>query len=379
MCPSVALRLRLRQPDDWHVHFRDGAVMQTVAPLTARYFGRALVMPNLVPPVRTVAQARAYRDRILATVGSVATFKPYMTLYLTEQTTIETVEEAKACGFILAFKWYPAGATTNADFGVRSIERLFSVLAAMEALDLVLCVHGESPDPNVDVYDREEHFILHELQPVRERFPRLRIVLEHISTAFGAEWVRRNPSNRLAATVTPQHLLCNRNDLLVGGLKPHYYCLPILKSERDRQAIVDAIRNDHQGRFFLGSDSAPHVRSRKESACASAGCFTALTTLELYAEAFANAGILDRLEQFASINGAKFYGLEPNEERVELVQWSESIMQIPESVLVHDKDAFETAQDEEVDAGAASELRPFGAGSFLAWSVERIPSSAMQP
>jgi dihydroorotase len=330
-------------------------------------------MPNLVPPVCTVPQARAYRERVLAAVAAAepgTSFVPYMTLYLTEQTTVAMVEEAKASGFILAFKWYPAGATTNADFGVRSIEKLNRVLAAMEAVDLVLCVHGESTDPTIDVFERESHFIQHELQPVRERFPRLRIVLEHVSTAFGVAWVARDTSGRLAATVTPQHLLCNRNDLLVGGLKPHYYCLPILKKETDRQAILEAIRQDERGRFFLGTDSAPHVRARKETSCVSAGCFTALTALELYAEAFSAAGMLPRLERFASINGAMFYGLAPSEEYLELVHWSESIRKIPSSVWIAFTELSDATRDEGVDAKAVSVLQPFRAGSGLAWSVE---------
>jgi dihydroorotase len=378
MAMKATLRVRMRRPDDWHVHFRDDAILRAVAPLTARQFGRALVMPNLVPPVCTVAQARAYRERILATVRAADpanSFEPYLALYLTERTSVETVQQAKESGFVLAFKWYPAGATTNAEQGVRSIERLNAVLAAMETLGVVLCVHGESTDPAVDVYDREEHFIRHELEPVRKRFPRLRIVVEHVSTAFAAKWVLDNANGYTAATVTVQHLLCNRNDLLVGGLKPHLYCLPVLKSEQDRLAIIEAIRQDNRGCFFLGTDSAPHPRFRKESACASAGCFTAIAAMELYAEAFAKAGMLDRLERFAAENGARFYGLQPSTEYVQVLNWPEAVRTIPEYVLVDsvaEREPQRTPETRTESMLTSTTLQPFQAGARLMWSMERL-------
>jgi dihydroorotase len=310
--------LELRQPDDWHVHLRDGAALAAVTPDTAARFARAVVMPNLVPPVTTTARALAYRERILAAVPPGRVFQPLMTLYLTDQTPVEEVRRARASGVVVAVKLYPAGATTHSDAGVTDLERVQGVLEAMAEEGLPLLVHGEATAPEVDVFDRERVFIERTLAPLVERLPGLRVVLEHVTSRFGVEFVRAGPAT-LAATITAHHLLINRNAMFAGGVRPHHYCLPVAKREEDRLALVEAATSGHP-RFFLGTDSAPHARARKESGCAPAGIYTAHAALELYAEAFERAGALDRLEGFASVHGPAFYGLPPNPGRLTLVR-----------------------------------------------------------
>ncbi len=312
--------LTLRRPDDWHVHLRDGAALGAVAGFTAQRFGRAIVMPNLKPPVTTAAAARAYRERIMAALPKGARFEPLLTLYLTNDTPPEEIDRARATGFVHGVKLYPAGATTHSDAGVTDIEKVYAVLARMEELGMPLLVHGESPHPDVDVFDRETHFIDSVLQPLLERFPALRVVFEHITTARAVEFVAGARAG-VAATITPQHLLHNRNAIFSGGIRPHYYCLPILKRERDRLALLEAATGGNP-RFFLGTDSAPHERGTKENACGCAGMFTAHAAIELYAEAFEAAGRLDRLEPFAAHFGADFYGLPRHEETITLVKES---------------------------------------------------------
>jgi dihydroorotase len=312
--------LTLTRPDDWHLHLRDGPALAAVLPYTARQFARAIVMPNLRPPVTTVAAARAYRGRILAALGAPAAtpFEPMMTLYLTDNTAPAEIAAARASGFVHAVKYYPAGATTNSDSGVTALERAFPALAAMEAHDLPLLVHGEVTDPAVDVFDREQAFIDRVLAEIVRRFPALRVVFEHITTEEAADYVLA-AGPRIAATITAHHLLYNRNAIFQGGLRPHYYCLPVLKRERHRVALVRAATGGSP-KFFLGTDSAPHPRGEKESACGCAGCFTAHAALELYAEAFDAAGALDRFEGFASFHGPDFYRLPRNTARVTLVR-----------------------------------------------------------
>ena len=312
--------LTLRRPDDWHVHLRDGAALAAVAPFTARQFGRAIVMPNLKPPITSAASARAYRDRIMAALPINTRFEPLLTLYLTNATPPEEIDRARATGFVHGVKLYPAGATTHSDAGVTDIENVYPVLARMEAIGMPLLVHGESTHPDVDVFDRETHFIDSVLQPLLERFPALRVVLEHITTARAVEFIA-NARAGVAATITPQHLLHNRNAIFSGGIRPHYYCLPILKRERDRLALLGAATSGNP-RFFLGTDSAPHERASKENACGCAGMFTAHAAIELYAEAFEAAGRLDRLEPFAAHFGADFYGLPRHDDSITLVKES---------------------------------------------------------
>ncbi|HMM55454.1 MAG TPA: dihydroorotase [Candidatus Desulfobacillus sp.] len=308
--------LTLTRPDDWHLHLRDGAALAAVLPHTARQFARAIVMPNLKPPVTSVAQAAAYRQRILAALPAGSDFTPLMTLYLTEATPPEEIERAKACGFVHAVKYYPAGATTHSEAGVSDIGKCRAALERMEALGLPLLVHGETADAEVDIFDRERVFIEQVLAPLTQRLPRLRLVLEHVTTREGVEFVESCGPN-VAATLTAHHLLYNRNALLAGGVRPHHYCLPVPKREAHRQALVQAAVSG-SAKFFLGSDSAPHARGAKEAACGCAGCYTALHALELYAEAFEAAGALDRLEAFASFHGADFYGLPRNTARLTL-------------------------------------------------------------
>ena len=300
-------RIDLARPDDWHLHLRDGDAMRDALRASARVFGRALVMPNLQPPVTTTAAARSYRERILAALPPAAAFEPLMTLYLTDNTTPEEIGRARASGFVHAVKYYPAGATTNSDSGVTALDRAYAALAAMEKHDLVLSLHGEVTDPAVDIFDREQLFVERQLSRIVRDFPGLRIVLEHITTREAAQFVAAANAN-VAATLTPQHLLWSRNALFVGGLRPHFYCLPILKRETHRQALLRAATSGN-ARFFLGTDSAPHARATKEHACGCAGCFSAPVAMELYAEAFDAAGALDRLEGFASLHGADFYRL----------------------------------------------------------------------
>jgi dihydroorotase len=312
--------LTITRPDDWHLHLRDGAALESVLPYTARQFARAIVMPNLKPPVTTVALARAYRERILAALARTAAgrFEPLMTLYLTDNTSPGEIAAARASGFVHAVKYYPAGATTNSDSGITSLERAFPALAAMEKHDLPLLMHGEATDPGIDVFDREKAFIDSVLEEVVRRFPALRIVFEHITTQDAVDYVLA-AGPRIGATITAHHLLYNRNAIFKGGLRPHLYCLPVLKRERHRVALVRAATGGNP-KFFLGTDSAPHPRGEKESGCGCAGCFTAHAALELYAEAFDTAGALERLEAFASFHGPDFYRLPRNTERVTLVR-----------------------------------------------------------
>ena len=310
--------LTIQRPDDWHVHLRDGDALAAVARFTAERFGRAIVMPNLKPAITTTAEAAAYRARILRALPVGSRFEPLMTLYLTHGTPPGEIDRARESGFVHGVKLYPAGATTHADAGVTDIRRCDEVLARMEDLGVPLLVHGETPGPDIDVFAREAHFIDTVLAPLLERFARLKVVFEHITTARAVEFVRTARSG-VAATITPQHLLHNRNAIFAGGIRPHYYCLPILKRERDRLALQAAAVSGSP-RFFLGTDSAPHERATKENACGCAGMFTAHAALELYAEAFEQAGRLDRLEGFASHHGADFYGLPRHEEVITLIK-----------------------------------------------------------
>ncbi len=319
--------LTITRPDDWHLHIRDGAAMESVVGFSARQFGRAIIMPNLRPAVKTAAMALAYRGRILAALPPGSGFQPLMTLYLTDETTPNEVWRAKWAG-IVAFKYYPAGATTNSTEGVTSIKKIYPVLEAMQRAGIVLCVHGEVTDPTVDLFDREAVFIRDVLIPLRRDFPELKIVLEHVTTAEGASYILGVNDRYTAATVTPQHLLYNRNALFTGGLQPHFYCLPVLKSEHHRLALVRAVISGSD-RFFLGTDSAPHAAHLKEHAFGHAGCFTALSALELYAQVFEAAGAMNNFEAFASSNGPSFYGLPPNTGTVTLIK---EAWKVPESV-----------------------------------------------
>jgi len=342
--------LTITRPDDWHLHLRDGAALESVVAFTARQFARAIVMPNLKPPVATVDAARAYLDRITAALRRSASgvdFTPLMTLYLTDNTSGDEIGRAKASGFVHAVKYYPAGATTNSDAGVTRLERAFPALEAMERHGVPLLVHGEVTDPDVDIFDRERVFIDTVLAAIVRRFPGLRIVFEHVTTREAAEYVAAAGPN-IAATITAHHLLYNRNAIFRGGLRPHFYCLPVLKRETHREALVRAATSG-SAKFFLGTDSAPHPQDEKESACGCAGCFTAHAALELYAEAFDRAGHLDRLEAFASFNGPDFYRLPRNTVRVTLVR-----------------------EPWEVPAGLAfgdTTLVPLRAGERLAWRL----------
>ncbi len=316
--------LSLIRPDDWHLHLRDGAAMADVLPYTARQFARAIVMPNLKPPVTTTALAAAYRERILAALPAGLRFEPLMTLYLTDNTSADEIRRAKDSGFVHGVKLYPAGATTNSDAGVTQLARCARALEAMQEVDLPLLVHGEVTHASVDVFDRERAFIDEVLRPARRDFPALRVVFEHITTQEAAEYVA-GADGRIAATITAHHLLYNRNRLFMTadgrtGMRPHWYCLPVLKRERHRQALLAAASGKlgRAERFFLGTDSAPHPKGEKESACGCAGCFTAASAIELYAMAFEEAGALDRLQAFASFHGPDFYGLPRNGERVTL-------------------------------------------------------------
>jgi dihydroorotase len=339
--------LRLRRPDDWHVHLRDGAPLAAVVKFTAARFGRAIVMPNLKPAITTAAMAGAYRERILAALPRDSRFEPLLTLYLTDSTQPEEIDRARAAGFIHGVKLYPAGATTHSDAGVTDIANVHGVLARMQEIGMPLLVHGETPHPEVDVFDRETHFIDQVLEPLTERFPSLRVVLEHITTARAVEFVSQ-ARDGVGATITPQHLLHNRNAIFSGGIRPHYYCLPILKRERDREALLGAATSGNP-RFFLGTDSAPHERAAKENACGCAGMFTAHAALELYAEAFESAGRLDRLEAFASHFGADFYRLPRHDDAITLV-----------------KESWVPPQSYEFGTGA---LVPYRAGEPVAWRI----------
>ena len=345
--PLPPSTLTVARPDDWHLHLRDGPALAAVVGATARVFGRAIVMPNLKPPVTTVASAAQYRDRILAALPAGAAFTPLMTLYLTDNTPPEEVARAKASGFVHAVKYYPAGATTNSDSGVTDLARVYPVLAAMERHGVVLSLHGEVTDPGVDVFDRERVFVDTLLARIVRDFPGLSIVLEHITTREAAAFVRESEA-RIAATITPQHLAWSRNALFAGGIRPHYYCLPVLKRESHRQALVAAATSGHP-RFFLGTDSAPHARSAKENACGCAGCYSAPLALELYAEVFEDAGALERLEGFASRFGADFYGLPRSTDSVTLA-----------------REAWDVPADY---AFGAERIVPLRAGESLRWRV----------
>lgn len=340
-------RLEITRPDDWHLHLRDGAALAAVLPDTARQFARAIVMPNLKPPVTTVALASAYRDRILAARPAGSGFEPLMTLYLTDNTSADEIARAKDSGFVHAVKLYPAGATTNSDAGVSDIRKARVAVAAMQKHDVVLAIHGEVTDPSIDVFDRERIFIDDVLIPLRRDFPDLRIVFEHITTADAADYVRTS-GGRIAATITAHHLLYNRNALFKGGVRPHWYCLPVLKRETHRQALVAAATSGDP-RFFLGTDSAPHAKGDKEADCGCAGCYTALHAMELYATAFDQAGRLDRLEGFASHFGPDFYGLPRNTGTIRLER---TLYAIPTSLDFGDR-----------------RLVPLAAGESLSWHM----------
>ena len=312
------MEIQIRRPDDWHLHLRDGAAMAAVVPFTAARFARAIVMPNLKPPVTSTAAALAYRERILAALPAGTSFSPLMTLYLTDKTDAAEIHAASKSRWVKACKLYPAGATTNSDSGVTDIRRIDDVLALMSEVGLPLLVHGEVTARHVDVFDREHRFIDEVLAPTLQRFPKLRVVFEHITTARAAEFVK-NARDGVGATITPQHLLHNRNAIFEGGIRPHYYCLPILKTEPDREALLAAATSGNP-RFFLGTDSAPHEQRTKENACGCAGMFSAHAGIELYAEAFEAAGKLSALEGFASNFGADFYGLPRNTDHIRLVK-----------------------------------------------------------
>ena len=308
--------IRIRRPDDWHLHLRDGAMLRAVLPATAAHFARAIIMPNLVPPVVTGAQAAAYRDRILAALPQGADFAPLMTLYLTEDTDPDDVAAAKASGLVSAVKLYPAGATTNSASGVTDFDKVRPVLEKMAEIGLPLCVHGEVTDPDIDIFDREAVFIDKILDPIRRATPGLRVVMEHITTADAVEYARAQDDS-LAATITTHHLVINRNHILAGGIKPHYYCLPVAKRETHRLALRAAATSG-EGRFFLGTDSAPHTDANKLLPCGCAGCFTALNTMAILAHVFEEDGALDKLEAFTSLNGPAFYRLPPNDDTITL-------------------------------------------------------------
>lgn len=316
-------QLTITRPDDWHLHLRDGSAMADALAHTAEHFARAIIMPNLTPPVTTVKAALQYQERILNARPEGSKFKPLMTLYLTESTPLDEIDKAMASGDIVAAKLYPAGATTNSAAGVKDIQNIYPLLERMQATGMVLCVHGEVVDHDIDIFDREPEFVERTLRKLVNDFPKLRIVAEHITTREAALFVESGPDN-LAATITPQHLLYNRNTLLVGGIKPHYYCLPILKREKHRQELL-RVATSGSKKFFLGTDSAPHPQHLKENACGCAGCYSAHAALELYAEAFDSVGALDKLEAFASHNGPDFYQLPRNSDTVTLVRGETSI------------------------------------------------------
>jgi dihydroorotase len=312
--------ITITRPDDWHLHLRDGAALASVLPHTARQFARAIVMPNLKPPVTTTAAAAAYRERILAALPEGMPFEPLMTLYLTNNTDPDEIRRAMDSGFIHAVKLYPAGATTNSDAGVTDLRNCYKVLEVMQEVGMPLLVHGEVTDHDIDLFDREAVFIERVMRPLRRDLPALSIVFEHITTRDAAQYVAE-AEGPIAATITAHHLLYNRNEIFRGGIRPHYYCLPVLKREEHRLALVTAATSGDE-RFFLGTDSAPHAIGAKESSCGCAGCYTALHAMELYTQAFADAGALDKLEAFASFNGPAFYGLPRNEGTVTLVRES---------------------------------------------------------
>ncbi len=341
--------LTLTLPDDWHIHLRDGAALATTVPDVAQWAGRAIVMPNLTPPVTSVNEALAYRERILAHVPTDNPFDPLMTLYLTDETRSETIAAAAECPFIHGVKLYPAGATTNSAAGVTALDPLYPVLAEMERYDVPLLVHGEVTDPDCDIFDREKAFIDGSLAPIRQEFPELRIVFEHITTEDAVQFVCE-AGERTAATITAHHLLYNRNDLLVGGIRPHFFCLPVLKRNRHQQALRDIVASGHS-RFFLGTDSAPHAKTDKESSCGCAGCYTAHAAMPLYAEVFEAEGALEHLEAFSSFNGADFYQLPRNTGSITLIKSPQSV---PTDIPLGD-----------------ARLVPIRAGEQVNWTVVR--------
>ncbi len=308
------MEITLTRPDDWHLHLRDGALMQSVLPDSARQFARAIVMPNLRPPVTTTSQALEYRQRIITALPAGAKFEPLMTLYLTDNTSAEEISKARDSGIVHGVKLYPAGATTNSDAGVTDLSKTYLALEEMQRCGMPLLVHGEVTDGSIDIFDREAVFIDRVLLPLLKDLPSLRVVFEHITTRDAAQFVASAPDN-IAATITAHHLLYNRNAMLVGGIRPHYYCLPVLKREAHREALVEAATSG-SNKFFLGTDSAPHAQHTKENSCGCAGCYTAHAAIELYAEAFENVGALGKLEGFASFYGADFYGLPRNQETI---------------------------------------------------------------
>lgn len=340
--------ITIQAPDDWHLHFRDGSFLIETVAATARCFKRAIVMPNLTPPITTAEMAQEYKYRILQAVPDNADFDPLMTLYLTNATTSQTILDAKAVG-IKAIKYYPAGATTNSDSAVKQIESLYPVLQTMSDEGVILLIHGEVTDHDIDIFDREAIFIETVLNKIVQSFADLKIVLEHITTKDAVEFVSQSGEN-IAATITPQHLLLNRNDLLVGGIRPHNYCLPVLKRNIHQIALQQAVASG-SSKFFLGTDSAPHEQSKKESSCGCAGCYSAWSALELYAQVFEDLNVLDKLEGFASFYGADFYGLKRNEDKVTLIKedW-----QVPKSIILPN----------------GSPITPFFAGETLRWKVK---------
>lgn len=341
-------RITLIQPDDWHLHVRDGAALKSVVPDTARCFARAIIMPNLKPPVTTTEQALAYRERILAALPANTAFNPLMTLYLTDNSKPEEIGRAQASGHVHAVKYYPAGATTNSDAGVTDIKRTYAVLEKMAELGMPLLVHGEVTDPDVDIFDREKIFIDRVLQPLRERISDLKIVFEHVTTRDAVQFVEQAGAN-VAATITPHHLLYNRNAMFQGGIRPHYYCLPVLKREQHREALIAAAISGNR-KFFLGTDSAPHAISAKESACGCAGLYNAPAALETYAEVFEQHNALDKLEGFASRHGPAFYGLPVNTGTITLV-----------------KEAWTLAGSKPF---GSEQIKPMRAGEQIAWRVQ---------
>lgn len=340
-------QLTLRRPDDWHIHLRDGDYLSRTVGDCAKQFARAIIMPNLVPPVKNAEQAAGYRDRILAQVPEGLSFEPLMVLYLTDNTQPQDIIDAHKTGFVKAAKLYPAGATTNSDSGVTDISKLDDVLQAMQDVGMPLLVHGEVTDSHIDIFDREAEFIERTLYPLIAQFPRLKVVLEHITTANAVEFVMNAPDN-VAATITAHHLLYNRNDMLVGGIRPHFFCLPILKRNIHQQALLKAATSGNP-RFFLGTDSAPHAVHKKEHSCGCAGCYTAYSAIELYAEAFEAAGALDKLEDFASVFGPRYYGLPLNEAFITL---EKSTWSLPE----------------QLDFGPDL-IKPLRAGEQISWRI----------
>ncbi|PXF46842.1 Dihydroorotase [Gracilariopsis chorda] len=347
--------LTIRRPDDFHTHFRDDEMLKVVAPYTARQFSRAIVMPNLRPPVRNADDAIAYRKRIMSALPNYPGFEPLMTLYLTDDTTSEMIHEAHASGLVKACKLYPAGATTNSSNGVTSVEKITEALHAMQEVGMVLCVHGESTEDGIEIFDREERFVRQTLPILLQRFPTLKIVLEHVTTAEAVEVVKSTPGNRLAATITAHHLLYSVSSIFEGGkIRPAMFCLPILKRETHRQALLRAIAEDTDGKFFAGTDSAPHRQSAKFCPAGCAGIFSAHAAIELYAEAFEQAAVLHKLEAFVSESGARFYGLPLNKRSIKLVK---SRQAVPSKISVPGSDP----------------IVPLRAGEYVQWMVTEAP------